>query len=183
MLIYRTALEITNGVSSTKDIQVSSINLSGGEVKQVQFVEDGTIFVLHTDDGIFSIPLNSTTNLTTLANKSRLVNFSIYHTSTGVNTKEASSNQFHPPYEPYGRLSNNTQLLPEPLKIDIYGDEADLVIHSFSPSGSKSRPIRLNVSGRRKERRAACVLYADQVHYEVLDIDSQVHDEDEAMEE
>lgn len=69
------------------------------------------------------------------------------------------------------------------MKIDIGGDEADLVLHSFPLSGSKSRPIRLAVSGRRKERRAVCVLYADQVHYEVLDIDNQAQDEDETMEE
>jgi anaphase-promoting complex subunit 4 len=163
---------------------VSSTSLSGGEVKQVQFVEDGTIAVLHTDDGMFPFSLIYTTKLTILANKSHLLNFPISPSPAETNTEEeANSNQFHPRYESYKTPSNSTQFLPNPLKVDLGGDEAGLVLHSYSLSGSKSRPIRLSVNGRRKDRRTVCTLYADQIQYEVLDIDNQAHDEDETMEE
>lgn len=183
VLLYRAALEITNGVSSPKEIQVSSISLSKGEVKQVQFVEDSTIAVLYTDDGMFP-PSHFKTKLTILGNKSYLLNFSINPSPAETNTEEeTNSNQFHPRYESYKPPSGNTPAFPDPLKVDLDGDEAGLVLHSFSLSGSKSRPIRLSVNGRRKERRAVCVLYADQTHYEVLDIENQDQDEIETMEE
>jgi anaphase-promoting complex subunit 4 len=122
--------------------------------------------------------------LTILENNSHLLNFSINPSPTGKNKDETPSNQFHLEYRSYKSPSNNTPYLPDPLKIALDGKEAGgLVLHSFPLSGSKSRPVRLAVSGRRKERRAVCVLYADQVHYEVLDLDNQAQDEDEAMEE
>lgn len=48
----------------------------------------------------------------------------------------------------------------------------------FPASGTKSKPVRMSVNGR-KERRAACILSADMMHYEILDIDSHVDGEDE----
>jgi anaphase-promoting complex subunit 4 len=48
----------------------------------------------------------------------------------------------------------------------------------FPASGTKSKPLRMNVNGR-KERRAACILSADMMHYEVLDIDNQDGSEEE----
>lgn len=52
--------------------------------------------------------------------------------------------------------------------------------HVFATSGAKSRPVQLDVNGR-KGRRAVCVLYGDAFRYEVLDLDDalEVEEEDE----
>ncbi|KAH8699046.1 putative anaphase-promoting complex component Cut20/Apc4 [Talaromyces proteolyticus] len=158
LLLYRAALVITNGVSSSRDISLASLRLPEGEIKQVQFVQDGTIAILHTDN----------------ANRSCLVTFHV----TRPNLDDTDPTPFYPQYQPYKPSYNNLSPLPTPLQLDLAGDHSDLVLHAFPFSGSKSRPIRLSVNGR-KGRRAVCVLYADHIHYEVLDIDSEVQEEEE----
>lgn len=55
----------------------------------------------------------------------------------------------------------------------------DLIKQVFASSGPKSRPLRIDVNGR-KDRRAVCVVYGDGMRYEVLDLDGElIQDEDE----
>lgn len=56
--------------------------------------------------------------------------------------------------------------------------QAGFVRHVFATSGSKARPIQLDVNGR-KGRRAVCVLYGDAMRYEVLDLDDAMDVEEE----
>lgn len=49
--IYRTVLDSVNGVSSTRSISVAAISLQGGEIRQLQFVDDDTLIVLWTSGG------------------------------------------------------------------------------------------------------------------------------------
>lgn len=59
MLIYKITIQCTNGVSSTKNVAVASLRLPGGEIKQAQFVEDGTIMLLYTESGNISFSTSS----------------------------------------------------------------------------------------------------------------------------
>ena len=43
--IYRTALEIKNGVSSTKTMKGAVIETAGWEVKDVKFIDDGELLL------------------------------------------------------------------------------------------------------------------------------------------
>ena len=56
--------------------------------------------------------------------------------------------------------------------VDMPGvfDNLDIGRHVFPTSGSKSKPLRIDVNGR-ESRRAACVLYRDAIHYDVFDLD------------
>lgn len=51
MLIYKIMIQCTNGVSSTKNVSVARLCLPGGEIKQAQFVEYGTVMLLYTEKG------------------------------------------------------------------------------------------------------------------------------------
>lgn len=44
-------IQCTNGVSSTKNVSVARLCLPGGEIKQAQFVEYGTVMLLYTEKG------------------------------------------------------------------------------------------------------------------------------------
>ena len=59
-----------------------------------------------------------------------------------------------------------------------------MVRHAFAVSGSKSKPVHVDVNGR-KGRRAVCVLYGDGMRYDVLDLDAAMENEevDEESEE
>lgn len=48
----------------------------------------------------------------------------------------------------------------------------EFVKHVFASSGPKSKPLRIEVNGR-KGRRAICVVYGDGMRYEVLDMDAE----------
>lgn len=69
-------------------------------------------------------------------------------------------------------MITDSQTLPTPSDLDQY------ILHMFPETGTRSKPVRMNVNGR-KERRAACILSADMMHYEILDIDNHVEIEDE----
>ncbi|EED21355.1 anaphase-promoting complex component Cut20/Apc4, putative [Talaromyces stipitatus ATCC 10500] len=152
LLIYKITIQCTNGVSSTKNISVASMRLSKGEIKQAQFVDDGTIMLLY-------------------ANKDRsyLLNFYI-----STSSSDADETESFPQYT----TTTDLQSLPTPFDLDIFGHHADIIIHTFPTFGPKSKPIRMNVNGR-KERRAACILSADMMRYEVLDIDHPVESDSE----
>jgi anaphase-promoting complex subunit 4 len=59
VLIYRITIQCINGVSSSKATSVASLRLPSGEIKQVQFVQDGTVMLLYTDEGKLSINLSA----------------------------------------------------------------------------------------------------------------------------
>lgn len=42
---------MVNGVSSTKSVFLATFDLQNGDIRQVQFVEDGTIMILWTEEG------------------------------------------------------------------------------------------------------------------------------------
>lgn len=54
-------------------------------------------------------------------------------------------------------------------------------MHAFALSGPKSRPVRIDVNGRRG-RQAVCVVYGDGMRYEVLDMDTEMGDEEKEAE-
>ena len=70
-------------------------------------------------------------------------------------------------------------------RLDILSPDSphtDLIKQVFASSGPKSRPLRIDVNGR-KDRRAVCVVYGDGMRYEVLDLDGELVDEEEEEEE
>lgn len=72
-------------------------------------------------------------------------------------------------------------LTTNPTVLDVISAESPFeaaIKHVFSPSGSRSRPLRMDVNGRRG-RRAICVLYGDNMRYEVLDMDAAMEEEEE----
>ncbi|OKL64108.1 hypothetical protein UA08_01046 [Talaromyces atroroseus] len=162
LIIYRIDIQCINGVSSSKATSVASLRLPNGEIKQVQFVEDGTVMLLYTNE-----------------DRSYLLNFPISPPSS----KNDSEPEFYPKYETYDNLTATfTPPMPDAMDLDIASKHADIVLHCFAASGIKSKPIKLSVNGR-KDRRVICVLFADMIHYEVLHIDHRYEDEDEEAEE
>lgn len=88
-------------------------------------------------------------------------------------------------YPTYAALdpSNTSSSASSATVLDLESAHAELVMHSFPSSGPKAKLARIDVNGR-KGRRAVCVLFADGLHYEVLDMDTQVQgDEEEVQEE
>jgi hypothetical protein len=82
---------------------------------------------------------------------------------------------FVPAYNPINPTKDTLRKPPkQATMLDLHSVHADLIIHTFTSSGPKSRPIRIEVNGR-QGRRVACVLYSDQKHLEFLDIDSHRH--------
>lgn len=77
--------------------------------------------------------------------------------------------------EPLTKLTTLDLVTPSSL-------QRDLIKHTFPRPGPKSRPVRIEVNGR-KGRRAVCVLYADGLRYEVFDLDAEVEDGEEEEEE
>jgi len=55
--------------------------------------------------------------------------------------------------------------------------ETGVIRHVFAPTGPKSKPLWLDVNGR-KGRRAVCVLYGDGMKYDVLDLDGTIEEEE-----
>lgn len=158
-------------MSSAKNVSVASLRLPDGEVKQAQFVEDGTIMLLYADKGDISLPslLSISFKANNSTERSYLLNFAI---------SASSSNGDETGFIPQYSITTDSQSLPTPFDLDIFDNHADIVLHAFPTSGTKSKPVRMNVNGR-KERRAACILSADMMHYEVLDIDHPVESEAE----
>ncbi|KAL1963582.1 hypothetical protein VTN77DRAFT_8027 [Rasamsonia byssochlamydoides] len=161
--IYRLALNSVNGVSSTKALSIATLSLQRGDIRQIQFVQDNTIMFLHSDEG-----------------QSSLINFPFIPSPPQDSTMEADSPAtFHPTYVPFDPSNpSSPSATTGATVLDLESAHAELVMHSFPSSGPKSKPVRIDVNGR-KGRRAVCVLFADGLHYEVLDMDSQVQGEEE----
>lgn len=78
---------------------------------------------------------------------------------------------------------------PSPVEhattVDIISPDSpqlEVIKHVFPSSGPKSKPVKIDVNGR-KDRRAICVVYGDGMRYEVLDMDAEMPEEDEDDEE
>jgi anaphase-promoting complex subunit 4 len=88
-----------------------------------------------------------------------------------------SAPSFSPAYVPFDP-SNGASLQPSAPSILSPSSESangGIVTHTFPSSGPKAKPIRIDVNGR-KERRVVCVLYADGLRYDVLDLDSRTQE-------
>ncbi|KAL1980545.1 hypothetical protein VTN96DRAFT_3990 [Rasamsonia emersonii] len=163
--IYRLTLDSVRGVSSTKALSIATISLQKGEIRQIQFVQDNTIMLLYVDEG-----------------HSSLINFPFTPSSPQDSTMEADSpTTFYPTYAAFNP-SNPSSPESSAVVLDLESAHAELVMHSFPSSGPKAKPVRIDVNGR-KGRRAICVLFADGLHYEVLDMDTQVQGEEEETQE
>ncbi|KAL4809251.1 anaphase-promoting complex, cyclosome, subunit 4-domain-containing protein [Aspergillus unguis] len=160
LYIYRVVLDLENGVSSTREVQMGVVNLQRGTIQQVQFVEGNGVMVLWSDKApegssyLLQIPFQSLPSDHTLDSDEFVLS---YH---GI--KEYTSD----------KATDVEIRSPDPAV-------AELIKHQFPP---KARPLRVDVNGR-KGRRAVCVLYAGALRYEVLDLDAAMGDDDEEEEE
>lgn len=159
--VYRVTLDLLNGVSSTRQTSVAAIDLCHGAICQIQFVDTGTLMLLWVDN----------------SGVSYLLQFpfqppSVRQSENGPNVSDVLLNYVAFESSPSG---------PEPtiaaVSIDVLSSHSQFVKHAFPATGSKARPVWMNVNGR-KNRRAACVLYGERMLYEVLDIDAEVRGED-----
>ncbi|KAJ5551842.1 Anaphase-promoting complex subunit 4 [Penicillium sp. DV-2018c] len=188
--LYRVILDSVGGVSSTRSTSLVTLNLQDGEVRQLQFVADDTLMILWRDSSksftpehaIFSL-WRKVMNLTAFAEGgSYLLNF-----------------PFRPPAQSQVEVLDLSPLVldyvtsdskpstPKPsiptttLDVSPGSPHWSLVVHRFPLHGPRARPIHVDVNGRRR-RRAVCVLYSDSMHYEVLDLDAALEEEEELEE-
>ncbi|KAJ5901657.1 Anaphase-promoting complex subunit 4 [Penicillium taxi] len=173
--IYRTVLDSSNGVSSTRSTSVSAFSLGEGEVRQLQFVDDDTLMILWMDKkGI-----------------SYLINIPFQPASAQHPSEEPGLQPFTLGYTACGAHHTKSEFRPETetlaLEMSMLYD-AGMVRHVFPVSGLKSKPIHVSTNGR-KCRRAVCVLYGDGFRYDVFDMDGVMPEEllkgpdEEAMKE
>ncbi|PWY90049.1 anaphase-promoting complex component Cut20/Apc4 [Aspergillus heteromorphus CBS 117.55] len=163
LCFYRVELDSENGVSSTRKTSTGAFDLQGGEIRQVQFVEDNTVMVLWSKDNgasyLLSLPFQAASPA-----KPDLAPFSVDY---GI----------HDPRSPDPVTSATSVDLSSPDS-----PYTDLIKHSFPSDKGKARPIRIDVNGRRG-RRAICVVYGDAMRYEVLDLDAELEEEEEEEQE
>lgn len=183
--IYRVSLESINGVSSTKGISVAALSLRQGTIRQIQFVDDdNTVMILFSDAGKFLDccsgsysydPWRTVNADSTIVGRSFLINFPFLPSPPSSRVDVSAA--FSPSYTP---IDPARDPVPEPSILDLGAAHAGLVLHCFPPSGANSTPLRISVNGR-KARRAICVLFADGLHYEVLDMDGRLHEVEEGQ--
>ncbi|PTU22891.1 hypothetical protein P175DRAFT_0499432 [Aspergillus ochraceoroseus IBT 24754] len=162
LYIYRVVLDSENGVSSTRQTCVGAINLQGGAIHQVQFVDnDDTIMVLWSNEG----------------GSTYLLNFPFQPPSATKVEMEYDSCPFLIDFhEISGDLSSSPGPVTMATAVDILSPDsafAGLVKHRF---GGKAQPVQIDVNGR-PGRRAICVLYGEGLRYEVLDLDAEMGDD------
>ncbi|KAJ5819217.1 Anaphase-promoting complex subunit 4 [Penicillium riverlandense] len=169
--IYRVVLDSINGVSSTRRTAIAALSLQQGEIRQLQFVDDDTLMVLWASG----------------EGPSYLLNFPIQPLSLQSHAGEESDPQsLAISYVDCDSTASTPKPSVKPTLLDLSSlssPHAGIIKHAFPASGPKSRPVYLDVNGR-KDRRAVCVLYGDAMRYEVLDLESElVLEEEEAEEE
>ncbi|RAK87373.1 anaphase-promoting complex component Cut20/Apc4 [Aspergillus costaricaensis CBS 115574] len=170
LCFYRVELDSENGVSSTRRISTGALDLQEGEVRQVQFVEDGTVVVLWSNN-------KGTSYLLSLP----------FQPATTMKTNTVAESLAPCPVDYHDSLQEPTS--PDPVTsatvVDLMSPDssfAGLIKHTFIGAKAKAKPIRVDVNGRRG-RRAICVLYGDAMRYEVLDLDAELEDEEEEEDE
>ncbi|KAJ9314359.1 hypothetical protein DTO271D3_5336 [Paecilomyces variotii] len=165
--IYRTVVETVNGVSSTKGTSIAGVSLQEGDIRQVQFVQDDTIMVLWSDTSgscyLLEFPFMPSPSQAPADGSNEDIPFSLSYVD--IDPKSVT-----PGFEvPLAAMVN----------LSVESKHAVRIRHAFATAGAKSRPIRVDVNGR-KGRRVVCVLYGEGLRYEVLDLDNEVpEDEDE----
>ncbi|KAJ5091262.1 Anaphase-promoting complex subunit 4 [Penicillium alfredii] len=161
--IYRVTLESINGVSSTHSTSLAVLSLQQGEVRQVQFVDDNTLVILWTNKAGFSCLLNFPFQPATAQNQPKYTD----PPPLVLDYVEIDSNPSSPkPAVPATTLDLSSE------------SHASALRHVFASSGTKARPVHLDVNGR-KGRRAVCVLYGDAMRYDVLDLDAAIDVDEE----
>lgn len=185
MYIYRVRLDSVNGVSSTKETSIAALDLSEGEIRQTQFLEDDTIMLLWTSSGESSCQLLTMFRTlminTTAAGSSYLLNIpfqpqSVRRPATGVSAT-ASVSEFPIDYVPCESTPRTSEPKVPAAPLDVSA-HTSLLKHAFTSTGPKADPARIEANGR-QSRRAICVLYGDRLRYEVLDMDAELQDEED----
>lgn len=188
LYIYRVVLDSVNGVSSTRTTSAAAFDFQEGEILQLQFVEDDTLMILWSHRE--SLSSQYTEYILSITEGSiYLLNLPFQPTtakSSGVANRPSSDMdldmEVDVEYEPCkAKPSTSAQPCPTVVSLDVLspdGAHAGLIKHSFT--GSRGRPIRVDVNGR-AGRRAVCVLYADGMRYEVFDLDAAVDDDGESQ--
>ncbi|RAL16856.1 putative anaphase-promoting complex component Cut20/Apc4 [Aspergillus homomorphus CBS 101889] len=166
LCFYRVVLESENGVSSTRSTSIAVVDLKGGEIRQVQFVEDDTAMVLWSSEKGTSYLLSLPFQDAPASN------------GDGETLNSVSIEYREEPDETSAQLTATMDLdILAPSSQDL-----DIIKHSFIGAKGKARPVRIDVNGRRG-RRAICVLYGDGIRYEVLDLDAEMGDDEDEDEE
>lgn len=187
--IYRTVLDLVNGVSSTRATSIASLTLKEGEIRQLHFVEDNTLMVLWCDGSMFlALHVLDCIRLLTPCTEgsSYLLNFPFQPASAQQASEKADPSSFVVEYTDCEAIPTNTKPTVQAMPLDLESlIQTGVVRHAFAVSGPKAKPVHLDVNGR-KDRRAVCVLYADGMRYDVLDLDAAMdneeYDEDEEVE-
>ena len=167
--IYSVILNSINGVSSTKDVRVTCISLQTGDIKSVKFVdEENRLLMLWSDPSfsthLLSLPLDPIPQCTS----EQEIQLRPADATGGINI-------------PWDQQPSSV------VQIDLLDPAADggkgWILHSFDDDGLDGEgPVSLEVNPL-KGRRAICVLYADGMRYEVLDMDNAVQDDEGGGEE
>ncbi|KAJ5088679.1 Anaphase-promoting complex subunit 4 [Penicillium angulare] len=161
--IYRVIFDSINGVSSTRTTSIASLNLQEGEIKQLQFSHDDTLMILWS----------------THPNPSYLLNLPFQPASAQSKTDDLPT--IFDYVECAAHPSEPKPNIPA-VSVDLATLSESGVLRHVFPSGSKAKPVRMDVNGR-KSRRAVCVLYGDAMRYDVLDLDGETDEEFESDED
>ncbi|KAM0799702.1 anaphase-promoting complex, cyclosome, subunit 4-domain-containing protein [Usnea florida] len=146
--IYRTALEIKNGVSSTKTMKGAVIETAGWEVKDVKFIDDGEL--------LLAVSANFSSRLFRIPYQGKFQAFGVLANAT---KNERNVEQ---------RMNGND----DHFSIDLSNpDVANAFTWQKFPEGVSWSPERMDVNGK-KNRRAICVVAQDRFNYRVYDLDS-----------
>ncbi|PYI23859.1 putative anaphase-promoting complex component Cut20/Apc4 [Aspergillus violaceofuscus CBS 115571] len=163
---YRVVLDSENGVSSTKSIATAVVDLQGGEIRQLQFVEDDTMMILWSSE----------------KGTSYLLNLPFQPAAAMGPDEEVLDPVFSIEYRNVLDDETTSAPLNATMSVDVLAPSSQdlgVIKHSFVGAKGKARPVRIDVNGRRG-RRAICVMYGDGMRYEVLDLDAEIgNDEDE----
>ncbi|KAF7595337.1 hypothetical protein BBP40_006586 [Aspergillus hancockii] len=166
LYVYRVVLDCENGVSSTRMASIGAVDLQIGEIRQIQFMEDGTVMLLWSND----------------EGSSYLLNFPFQPAPTGEVPGGVDNVPFIE-YKNYDSDLTSPEAVATAATLDV-SESLHWVKHAFAVPGPKLKPTKIEVNGR-AGRRAMCVLYGDGLRYEVLDLDAEMEDEEdeEEMEE
>ncbi|OJK04513.1 hypothetical protein ASPACDRAFT_109174 [Aspergillus aculeatus ATCC 16872] len=163
---YRVVLDSENGVSSTQSISTAVVDLQGGEIRQLQFVEDDTMVILWSSE----------------KGTSYLLNLPFQPAAAMGADEEALDPVFSVEYRDVLDNERTGAPLSTTMNVDVLAPSSQdlgIIKHSFIGAKGKARPVGIDVNGRRG-RRAICVIYGDGMRYEVLDLDAEMgNDEDE----
>ncbi|KAI9753556.1 MAG: hypothetical protein M4579_005098 [Chaenotheca gracillima] len=156
LIVFRVAMSIRNGLSSTRSVEVASMRLGSGQIGEAKFADDYTLVTLwHGIEAthILSIPYSSSAE----------GNEGLSYTAWKM---DASA-------EGVDRPTRTS------IPITILNDKDTIVNYSKHVFLDRSfAPWKLEVNGR-KGRRVICVFSKDKVRYRMFDMDSSMVEEAE----